>query len=579
MITHRFSIIRFAWLVIILVVAGLTARADAPARPVVFVPGIVGSVLSDSSGKVVWGDRKSLKKSQFGKMDLLPENGQPVSLEPTDALRKVPLLFGSLGVGVYSDLIDFLTSQTPENTRPDLSEVYGDLVEDETLFVFSYDWRRSSFANAKKLNDFIEEKIPDGEYDIVAHSMGGLVTRIMLSKERPDSPCFDSNSLGLKNVEYQQLCTALFGETDAEWPITDFGTGITVDDRLHRFLEIAVPHRGSVNVVSSFLEGWGGVSQFLLGGKRGIQDVVLSMVTPYELIPTYENCCADGVHGGFPRSVMDDPLDEDMWATKILGFGLEQCPYSGCKLKREVLRQGLLHKKKIDQIVTDGLPKGVKSVGILGRGVKKSKNTFYVAFDAGGDGDKVTFRNTSEGDGTVFRLSAISPEDEDKYVTIMNKSHPFIFSDEFAEEYIYNSFLKPSGDPIEAVAFGGGEEFAGGVVNAIALEPQPQAALVNDEVTAKFYISDIRGKRFDVEQLKAKTLELKFLTWENESEVLSLPMTFNEEASVIEVGANSETEYVFEAAVGRLMTPDVYKLQLMDGETEVAVSFMHIVEP
>jgi len=36
------------------------AKADGPQRPLVFIPGILGSELSDGSGNVIWGNRNSL---------------------------------------------------------------------------------------------------------------------------------------------------------------------------------------------------------------------------------------------------------------------------------------------------------------------------------------------------------------------------------------------------------------------------------------------------------------------------------------------------------------------------------------
>jgi pimeloyl-ACP methyl ester carboxylesterase len=52
--------------------------------------------------------------------------------------------------------------------------------EGVNLFIFDYDWRRSAFDNAAKLESFVREKIPDPfqRFDILAHSMGGLVARI-----------------------------------------------------------------------------------------------------------------------------------------------------------------------------------------------------------------------------------------------------------------------------------------------------------------------------------------------------------------------------------------------------------------
>jgi pimeloyl-ACP methyl ester carboxylesterase len=68
-------------------------------------------------------------------------------------------------------------------------EVYGPVIthlsrlgyrEEHDLFVFDYDWRRSVFHNAERLAAFVREKVPDPSQrvDILAHSMGGLVSRV-----------------------------------------------------------------------------------------------------------------------------------------------------------------------------------------------------------------------------------------------------------------------------------------------------------------------------------------------------------------------------------------------------------------
>ena len=177
-------------------------------NPVVVIPGILGSKLKAAdTGQVVWG--------AFGggyADPTTPEGAQLVALPmkkgarlselkdnvvPDGALDRVELdVFGlpielnayyeilsTLGVGGYRDET-FGTLQVVD---------YGD--EHYTCFQFDYDWRHDVAETAKKLHDFIidkrayvQEQIEkrfgaanaDVKFDIVAHSMGGLVTRYFL---------------------------------------------------------------------------------------------------------------------------------------------------------------------------------------------------------------------------------------------------------------------------------------------------------------------------------------------------------------------------------------------------------------
>ena len=76
---------------------------------------------------------------------------------------------------------------------------YGD--DHYTCFQFDYDWRRDNVENAKRLHRFIVEKRkyvraehkkrfgvdnPNIKFDIVAHSMGGLVVRAYLQDHRDE---------------------------------------------------------------------------------------------------------------------------------------------------------------------------------------------------------------------------------------------------------------------------------------------------------------------------------------------------------------------------------------------------------
>ena len=350
------------WLLLILVLTAAVGTAQAqPVRKVIIVPGIFGSELTNSSGNVVWGRLDSLTNQNFSQLYLLPVSGEAVVLSPTDALREIPLLFGAFSVGLYSDLIDFLVGNS--NDWGADRQVIGDYVEGETLFVFPYDWRRSNFANARLLNSFISEKVPgDERFDIVAHSMGGLVTRIFLSDIRPEDSCVSSfASSRINATDLDRLCIAVYGNIGENgWPSTALNDAFDQAERLHTLVEIAVPHQGSVDVAATLIDGWGRFSQILNGGRRSLQSILLSMAAPYELIPSYRRCCARGENGGTSNEEVST-LDEEFWADFVLGFGLNYCPYLDCALRRELFSIGLANRSKIDKIIDAGLPNSVEA--------------------------------------------------------------------------------------------------------------------------------------------------------------------------------------------------------------------------
>src|SRR5829696_3522713 len=131
-----------------------TASSDAsprpePKRPLIFVPGLLGSRLCRPSQKnpnepvLVWGSLSAL--SQFLSLRLDPD-GAKDETTPCGLLREV-VFFGGFAQDVYAPVIAHL-------------EQIG-YAEGRNLFVFAYDWRRSVFENAERLAAFVSEKVPD----------------------------------------------------------------------------------------------------------------------------------------------------------------------------------------------------------------------------------------------------------------------------------------------------------------------------------------------------------------------------------------------------------------------------------
>jgi hypothetical protein len=142
------------WLFLSLLVSPISAAAK-PQRPLIFIPGILGSVLSDSQG-VVWGNRYSFVN--FAKLELpIDQSAHKTQLHAPGLIESIQIL-GPWKVHQYDGLLKAL------------SEI--GYVEGKDLFVFAYDWRRSNFDTARDLESFIKHtKNLDGkEFDLLCHS-------------------------------------------------------------------------------------------------------------------------------------------------------------------------------------------------------------------------------------------------------------------------------------------------------------------------------------------------------------------------------------------------------------------------
>ena len=213
---------------------GIAANAQYtnPQRPLVFVPGILGSRLCDPTNKIIWGTASSL--ANFGKLEL----GVPtqIDLHACGLVDEIQIL-GSLW-----------THNTYKSWMDELKKI-GYSTEQNNLFIFAYDWRLSNFDNAKALDVFVTRHIgPDKNFDMIAHSMGGLTCRIYLDEYA-----------SAKSVE--------------------------------QIIYLGTPFLGSMNTFGTLKEGWGWPLTAMAGGQDVVARVVLSFPSMLEMLPRYDECC------------------------------------------------------------------------------------------------------------------------------------------------------------------------------------------------------------------------------------------------------------------------------------------------
>jgi len=150
--------------------------------PIIIIPGVTGSELVNrTTGEKLWPvlfpeDKVALALPITS--TTLSENRDEVVaarvIESAQLMKFMP------EIGVYGALLKALENQGGYR-RGDIDAPPPDGDRD-TYYLFAYDWRRDNVESARKLAEKIAEikrrtNRPDLRFDIIAHSMGGLIAR------------------------------------------------------------------------------------------------------------------------------------------------------------------------------------------------------------------------------------------------------------------------------------------------------------------------------------------------------------------------------------------------------------------
>lgn len=174
-------------------------------NPVIVVPGMMGSRLQTKDERTIWGvfDNQSIDVDNAEDVRLIGYPIDGTSFGPFDdgvyatgVLDSLKIEIAGLALNhkAYLNILQMLGVGGYRDEELGLSGAldYGD--QHFTCFQFPYDWRRDNAENAKRLGEFLREKkayieaerkkrfgvdVPV-KFDIVAHSMGGLLTRYFL---------------------------------------------------------------------------------------------------------------------------------------------------------------------------------------------------------------------------------------------------------------------------------------------------------------------------------------------------------------------------------------------------------------
>lgn len=207
-----------------------SARARTGKRPVIVIPGILGTELINSkTGETVWPSAFRTSHEGLPITPNLAENRDELvpgkMLETLKLARLLPEIY------VYRDLVEALRRYA--GYRDGNWENPGADGHQDTFYVFPYDWRQDNVANARELVKRLERlktklQRPDLKFNIVAHSMGGLIARY----------------------------AAMYGDTDlpeGEGAIQPTWLGAV---HISKIVMIGVPNEGSADAFATLIEGY-----------------------------------------------------------------------------------------------------------------------------------------------------------------------------------------------------------------------------------------------------------------------------------------------------------------------------------
>lgn len=196
----------------------------------IVIPGILGTELINSkTGETVW---PSAFRTESEGLPISPDlAANRDDLVPGKILETVRLARVLPEIYVYRDLLDAMRRYA--GYRDGDWENPGANGHQDTFYLFPYDWRKDNVANARELIKRVERlksklQRPDLKFNIVAHSMGGLIARY----------------------------ASMYGDADLPegvGPIQPTWAGAA---HISKVVMIGVPNEGSTDAFASLLEGY-----------------------------------------------------------------------------------------------------------------------------------------------------------------------------------------------------------------------------------------------------------------------------------------------------------------------------------
>jgi pimeloyl-ACP methyl ester carboxylesterase len=369
-------------------------------NPIIVIPGVMGSKLVDSQGKVVWGvfgpggiNHRKGDGMRSMALPMSPSGWPKDDVRPDGALEELHVSLGwNFHFKAYSQMLaafgagGFIDPAHMETGGVD----YGD--EHFTCFQFAYDWRRSNAENASRLDQFIEEKAKYVErerkkrygttgkvkFDVIAHSMGGLLAR------------------------YHLMYGGRRLSADGKMPVTWAGAR-----RVEKLILVGTPNGGSVYAFENLDEGLK-FSSLL----PTIQPAVIgTMPSAYELLPPEGDGALIDQHSKPIRSYDVAEWERRGWGLmnpvqdKVLAELMPEAddPAERRRLAREQLKKMLSNARAFHRAINRPArpPSGVEIFAFAGDAVSTASR-----IQVQEDGE-MTLIDWIAGDGTVTRKSVM----------------------------------------------------------------------------------------------------------------------------------------------------------------------------
>ena len=221
--------------------------------PVILIPGVLGSRLFDKNKRAEVWPGSPLHLLAGSKQDLTL-SFDPVTLQPVDDDLEASGLFEEvLNADFYGAILR--TLRQAGGFVPGKLGVQAD-PRVRRYYVFAYDWRQDNVTTAKRLDALIEQirrdyGDPTLKVNVIAHSMGGLVTRYYLRYGTVDAL-----------------------EGDGAFPINMAGA-----EKVGTVVLLGTPNLGSLSSLQSMLLG------HRVGLRRIEPEVLATMPSVYQLLP------------------------------------------------------------------------------------------------------------------------------------------------------------------------------------------------------------------------------------------------------------------------------------------------------